>query len=427
MNAFIPGDGYLSADALHIIRDTAYHSVELALSLGINTSLFTIPVGHHLPGFFDRDMRESFTSGAALGGIMITEPSCGTDVLSIRTSVKTVSGCMHIRGEKHWAGLTGLADYWLVLARDFTQEARLPSLNLFICRAEPGQVDVREIYKTIGLRAIPYGRTAFDARSAILTPLFSGSASDRLRALHSVLQRSRASISAITLGAVTRLRDIAQEHVGSRTVFGKTLDTYGQVQARMSEIEGHRAMCEALFDIARREVARVDAGETTEVEGRIANIVKVLCTDASNSAAQCAAQLQGGNHFRSDTFTGRAVVDLRPFRIFEGSNDVLYEAIYVAEWKRCKSSRIDFMEWLRAEAAALGVTRVDVALLKANHDVGGQSWKAVLGRVVALLYALAEVNRLHPDLTARLPGYYRLERDLRDLQDHPHAATLSEM
>jgi hypothetical protein len=40
--------------------------------------------------------------------------------------------------------------------------------------------------------------------------------------------------------------------------------------------------------------------------------------------------LLGGDSYRTDTYIGRATADLRPFRIFEGSNDVLCEAVWAA-------------------------------------------------------------------------------------------------
>jgi hypothetical protein len=58
-----------------------------------------------------------------------------------------------------------------------------------------------------------------------------------------------------------------------------------------------------------------------------ANVVKVTTTDLLQMSAQSGVQLRGAQGFRKDHYTGKAFVDSRPFQIFEGSNDVLYEAI----------------------------------------------------------------------------------------------------
>ena len=75
--------------------------------------------------------------------------------------------------------------------------------------------------------------------------------------------------------------------------------------------------------------AMLDAHEGPEpfIEMLAANIVKVTTTDLLQMSAQSAVQLYGGQGFRKDHYVGKAFVDSRPFQIFEGSNDVLYEAI----------------------------------------------------------------------------------------------------
>ncbi len=58
-----------------------------------------------------------------------------------------------------------------------------------------------------------------------------------------------------------------------------------------------------------------------------ANAVKSVSTDYMQSASQHLLQLVGAKGYRLDHIAGRAVVDSRPFQIFEGSNDILYQQI----------------------------------------------------------------------------------------------------
>lgn len=53
-------------------------------------------------------------------------------------------------------------------------------------------------------------------------------------------------------------------------------------------------------------------------------------------AAQSLLQLTGAKGYRQDHPAGRAVVDSRPFQIFEGSNDVIYDQIAAAFLKRMR-------------------------------------------------------------------------------------------
>jgi hypothetical protein len=58
-----------------------------------------------------------------------------------------------------------------------------------------------------------------------------------------------------------------------------------------------------------------------------ANAIKSVITDFMQKASQSLLQLSGAMGYRLDHIAGRSVVDSRPFQIFEGSNDILYQQI----------------------------------------------------------------------------------------------------
>ena len=73
--------------------------------------------------------------------------------------------------------------------------------------------------------------------------------------------------------------------------------------------------------------------------GLEANAIKTCVTDLMQDAAQSLLQLVGAKGYRLDHFAGRAVVDSRPFQIFEGSNDILYAQISESLLKQMKVSK----------------------------------------------------------------------------------------
>jgi acyl-CoA dehydrogenase len=382
---------------LDIVRQCAFFSVEMALSLGITVSLFAAPVERYAPDLWRNELQEGFLSGGQLGGMMITEPGCGTDLAACVTHCRAGDGGWEISGTKHWAGLTGLADYWLVLAKDGEagKGFRFPSLNFYICRADPESFRLVKCYETAGLRSIPYGMTEIRAREGVLGPLLRGSKTDRFRRIHGILQRSRISIAAITSGACERLALEAGAHVRNRRVFGKTLAEYGQVQVRLAEIEAAREVSTVLYRIASRAAARADATDT-DVDGLSANVVKIVCTDLAFAAATSASQLLGGESYRTDTYIGRATADLRPFRIFEGSNDVLCDAVWQAQEKNSKTGRETFADIIVAafrqagmddpDLTPFGAVGVDGALPQGLRCLGGR----MLANAIGLRWCLQE-------------------------------------
>ena len=68
-----------------------------------------------------------------MGGLMITEPDYGTDALNMQTTYVEHDDHYHIEGVKHWGGLTGWADLWLVTARRQGENGLLRDIDFFIC------------------------------------------------------------------------------------------------------------------------------------------------------------------------------------------------------------------------------------------------------------------------------------------------------
>lgn len=408
-------EGRTVREQLMLVRECAGHSIEMALTLGITTSLFTEPVRRHAPGLWRELLAEGFLTGGRLGGMMITEPGCGTDLTACETQCRSVDGGWELTGTKHWAGLSGLADYWLVLARDVEEgrARRFPSLNFHICRADPESFRLVKRYGSAGLRSIPYGMTEIRARAGVLGPLLSGSRADRFRQIHGLLQRSRISIAAITSGACERIAREVGAHVRNRRVFGLTLSDYGQVRVRVAEIEAARDICDVLCEIACREMARAgDAG--ADVPGLTANAVKVVCTDLAFAAANSASQLLGGESYRTDTYIGRAAADLRPFRIFEGSNDVLCDAIWQAAEKSLKQGGETFADRVLDTYREAGRTPPDLGpfVSAAPGASLSQGLRCLGGRILAHALCLRWCAQQGLSAGACQPLFARMDRDL---------------
>ena len=75
--------------------------------------------------------------------------------------------------------------------------------------------------------------------------------------------------------------------------------------------------------------SKAGIGNDLSTHGLEANAIKTCVTDLMQQSAQSLLQLVGAKGYRLNHIAGRALVDSRPFQIFEGSNDILY--IQIAE------------------------------------------------------------------------------------------------
>jgi len=329
LSVFIPeeygGRGGHVHECQAILATASYESLALSLTLGINGALFLQPLTKYGNDAIKGPIFDRFIEKKNMGGLMITEPDYGTDALNMKTSYTKEAGDYHLQGTKHWAGLTGWADFFLITARRQGSSGDLGrDIDFFVADMnQPEQmVEVEEFYENLGLYMIPYGRNHVDIRvpeEHRLQPESTG-----IKMMLDTLHRSRIEFPGMGMGFLQRMLDEALEHCKERSVGGEPLINYDQVQRRITEIQAAFTACSAMCLHTSEH-----AGTENNLAGDAlsANSVKTVVTDLMQDAAQSLLQLTGGKGYRLDHVAGRSVVDSRPFQIFEGSNDVLYQQI----------------------------------------------------------------------------------------------------
>ncbi|WP_321991387.1 acyl-CoA dehydrogenase [Marispirochaeta aestuarii] len=326
-SVFIPsrfgGRGQKVHECLTVLETCSYESLPFSLITGINGALFLQPVSKYAEEQLQEKVFHDFIHHRSLGGLMITEPDFGSDALQMQSRFRKDGDGYHLQGTKHWGGLTGRADYWLLTARGETEDGGLDrSINFFVWDKSLGGIEVEEYYDSLGLDMIPYGRNRIDTHlpsERRLIPEGSG-----VRMLLDLLHRSRLQFPGMAMGFLKRLLDEARQHVRSRKVGGKSLSSYDQVQDRMAVLQSYYTVSSAMCAYSTGV-----AGVEKDCSGLAlpANAIKSVITDMMQSAAQTVLQLVGAKGYRRDHIAGQALVDSRPFQIFEGSNDILYEQI----------------------------------------------------------------------------------------------------
>jgi len=328
------GRGGCAHDGVALVEAASYESLALSLIFGINWALFIQPVTKYGQNAAKQAVLADFVQNRKMGGLMITEPDYGSDALHMQSSWIENDGKCHIKGTKHWAGLTGWADYWLLTARQSSVTKGLTrDIDFFICdvNAPEQRIVVEEKFNNLGLYMIPYGRNLIDVAVPATHRLVPHSTG--IKMMLDILHRSRMNFPAMAMGFLTRILDEATSHCNDRLVGGKSLQSYDQVQARLAKIQSAFTICSAMC-VNTSERAGIDNNLATH--GLEANAIKTCVTDLMQEASQSLLQLVGAKGYRLDHFAGRAVVDSRPFQIFEGSNDILYAQISESLLKQMK-------------------------------------------------------------------------------------------
>ncbi len=329
------GFGANIQDGLSLLEASSYHSLPLSLMIGINGALFLQPVGAYAAEDAKKEIFTDFLSNQRMGGMMITEPNHGSDALKMKTCFEKSNGSYRVQGLKHWGGLTGKADYWLVAAREKKNQDRLgKDIGFFVHPTRNNGIEVLEYYKNLGLRFIPYGKNQIDfvaPDNYRLLPRSSG-----LKMLTDILHRSRLQFPGMGMGFLKRLMESGMEHCEEREVGGKNLNHYEQVKRRLFCLQSNFTVCSAMCAYTTDNAGIDQDLSDSSIQ---ANSVKALVTDYMQEGAQSLMQLFGAKGYTISSLAGRSLVDSRPFQIFEGSNDILYQQITEAVLKAMKKMK----------------------------------------------------------------------------------------
>lgn len=133
-----------------------------------------------------------------------------------------------------------------------------------------------------------------------------------------ILNNGRFGMAMTLSGTMRTCIQKATDHATQRTQFGKKLETYGGIQEKLARMNCHHYATQSMgFMIS----GNMDNGSTDyHLEAAIS---KVFASESAWYVCDEAIQILGGMGFMQGTGLERVQRDLRIFRIFEGTNDIL--------------------------------------------------------------------------------------------------------
>ncbi len=270
----------------------------------------------YLPGIAKGDLR--------LQAFGVTEPTSGTDTLSLRTTaVRDGNDGYVINGQKVWTSRAEHSDLMLVLARTTPRdqvEKRTDGLSVFI-------VDMREhLGKGLELRPIRtminHSTTeVFFDNLAVPAEALIGEEGKGFRYILTGMNSERILIGAECIGDARWFIKTATDYANGREVFGRPI---GQNQGIQFPIAECYAASEAANLMVEKAAALFEAGESCGPE---ANMAKLLAADASWKAADMCMQTHGGYAFAEEYDVERKFRESRLYRIAPISTNLILSFI----------------------------------------------------------------------------------------------------
>lgn len=249
----------------------------------------------------------------AIAAIALTEPDVGSDLRAVTTTIEEVDGGLRVNGHKSFITNGGEASFYCVLGREDDGYSMV-----FIPADAPG-LTTRASENLIAPHIL--GELEFDN---VVVP-----ANHRLgiqgKAFSLMLQALavfRASVAGSAVGLAQASLDEALAHAKERQQFGAPLIELGAVSQKIAmswvEVETARSM-------AYRAAALAKADPFGNLD--FSSIAKIAATEAAGRVVDNAVQVMGRFGLIRGSKIERLYRNSRPTRIYEGSTEVLLDAL----------------------------------------------------------------------------------------------------
>jgi hypothetical protein len=269
--------------------------------------------------------------GTRVAAFALTEPSSGSDAMSIRTrAVLDPEGTHYVlNGAKQWVTNAGWADLFVLFAKVDGQR-----FTAFIVdRDTPGLI-VTEPRRLLGLRGVSVCALSLDdVRVPVENVL--GEVGKGYKVAFCTLNMGRLKLAAGAATGAKLAMEAASRHAAQRIQFGVPIARFGLVQRKLADMATRAYAAESvayrtagLVDDALGELgtrggvtsdARLDALAQLSAECALA---KVYASEAYHAAADEAVQVLGGDGYSDEHPVSRMFRDSRVTRIWEGTNEI---------------------------------------------------------------------------------------------------------
>lgn len=256
----------------------------------------------------------------------VTEPTSGTDTLSLKTTAKKDGDHYVVNGQKLWTSRAEHSDLMILLARTTPRKdaaSRTEGLSVFL-------VDMKEALAAGTLTIRPIDTMMNHATTEIFFDQMRVPAANLIgeegkgfRYILSGMNAERLLIAAECIGDAKWFIEKASSYAKERVLFGRPI---GQNQGVQFPIARAYAQMRAAELLVQDGLSKYEAGGNVGAE---ANMAKMLAAEASWAAGEACIQTHGGFGFAAEYDIERKFRETRLYQVAPISTNMILS--YVAE------------------------------------------------------------------------------------------------
>ena len=266
-------------------------------------------------------------AGKKMTAFALTESTAGSDASAIKTTAEKVDGGYVINGTKQYITNGGEAEIYTVIAlTDKSRGAR--GASAFIVEKDTEGFSFGKKEDKMGIRSSSTRELIF-RNCFVPEESLMGKPGLGFIMTMKLLDRSRPGIGAQAVGLGQGALEVAVDYTRQRIQFGQPLISLPVVQDILADMAIHLEAARVLVYAAARTVDSGVKGFTEE-----SAMAKVFASDVAMKITTDAVQICGGAGYMRDYPVEKMMRDAKITQIYEGSNQVLRNAIAIELRKR---------------------------------------------------------------------------------------------
>jgi alkylation response protein AidB-like acyl-CoA dehydrogenase len=266
-------------------------------------------------------------AGKRLAAFALTESSAGSDASAIRTTAEKAEGGYLINGTKQFITNGGEAEIYTIIALTDKSKGPRGASAFLVEKGTPGFTFGKK-EKKMGIRASATRELVFQ-NCLVPEGNLIGKPGMGFIMTMKLLDKSRPGVGAQALGIAQGALEAAYDYTRQRVQFGQPLIVQPVIQNMLADMAIQTEAARALIYAAARNI---DGGSREYTESSA--MAKVFASDVAMRVATDAVQLCGGSGYMRDYPVEKMMRDAKITQIYEGSNQVLRNAIAIELRKR---------------------------------------------------------------------------------------------
>ena len=253
-------------------------------------------------------------SGEHIGSLAMSEPSAGSDVVSMKLKADKRNDYYLLNGSKMWITNGPDADTLVVYAKTDVSAGPKGITAFLIEKGMEGFSTGKKLDK-LGMRGSNTSELIFENCEVPYENVL-GEEGKGVNVLMSGLDYERVVLAAGPVGIMAGAMDVVVPYIHEREQFGKPIGTFQLMQGKIADMYTTMNACRSyVYSVARA----CDEGQTTRKDS--AGCILYAAEKATQIALD-AIQCLGGNGYINDYPTGRLLRDAKLYEIGAGTSEI---------------------------------------------------------------------------------------------------------